>query len=167
MAAVCAWFVDAALKETVCEPPGLSAKLDGCAATPLGNPLSVTEIEPVKPFNAEAEKVTWPALPPGVSVKLAGLRLTEKSPAGAIVSVKGTVWTSAPAVPVTEMGTAPVAALDVAERVITVEVPAVTVTGEEGPDTPAGKLFNTRLTGPVKLLTAAAETVKLCGAPPA
>ena len=39
----------------------------------------MTEIEPVKPFKAEAERATWPALPPGVSVKLAGLRLSEKS----------------------------------------------------------------------------------------
>ena len=60
MFAVCAWFVVAELKEIVCEPPGLSTKLDGCAATPFGNPLSVTEREPVKPFNAEAERATWP-----------------------------------------------------------------------------------------------------------
>jgi hypothetical protein len=82
--AVCAWFVDAALKEIFCELPGFSTKLDGCAATPFGNPLSVTEIEPVKPFNAEAERATWPALPPGISVKLLGLRLSEKSAAGVI-----------------------------------------------------------------------------------
>jgi hypothetical protein len=165
--AVCAWPVDAALKEIFCELPGFSTKVDGCAATPFGNPLRVTEIGPVKPFNAEAEKATWPALPPGVSVKLAGLRLSEKSAAGVIVSVKGTLCTSTPAVPAIAIGTLPVLALGFAERATMTGVPGCTVTGDEGPDTPAGRLFNIKLTGPVKPLTAVAETAKLCAAPPA
>jgi hypothetical protein len=161
MFAVCGWFVDAALKEIFCEPPGLSTKLDGCAAIPFGNPPSVTETEPVKPFNAEAERATWPALPPGVSVKLVGLRLSEKSAAGVIVSVKGTLWASAPAVPTIAIDTVAVLALGIAERAIMTGVPGCTVTGEEGPDTPAGRLFKIRLTGPVKPLIAVAETAKL------
>jgi hypothetical protein len=160
MFAVWAWFVDAALKEIFCEPPGLSTKLDGCAAIPFGNPLNVTEMEPVKPFNAVAERDTCPALPPGVSVKLVGLRLSEKSAAGVIVSVKGTLWTSAPAVPAIAIGTVPVLALGIAERAIMIGVPGCTVTGEDGPDTPAGR-FKIRLTGPVKPLIAVAERAKL------
>jgi hypothetical protein len=159
--AVCAWSVDAALKEIFCELPGFTIKLDGCAATPFGNPLRVTETGPVKPFNAEAEKATWPAPPPGISVKLFGLRLSEKSAAGVIVSVKGTLWTSAPAVPAIAIGTVPVLALGFAERATMTGVPGCTITGEEGPDTPAGRLFDIRLTGPVKPLIAVAETAKL------
>jgi hypothetical protein len=89
------------------------------------------------------------------------LRLSEKSAAGVIVSVKGTLWTSAPAVPAIAIGTVPVLALGFAERATMTGVPGCTITGEEGPDTPAGRLFDIRLTGPVKPLIAVAETAKL------
>ena len=65
------------------------------------------------------------------------------------------------------IGTIPVLALGIAERVTMTGAPGCTVTGEEGPDTPAGRLLNIRLTGPVKPLIAVADTVKLCGVPPA
>lgn len=124
--AVCAGSVNAALKEMFCEPPGFNTKLDGCAATPLGNPLSMTEIEPVKSFNPEADRDTWPALPPGVSVKLAGLRLSEKSAAGVTVSAKGILCWINPSVPTIEIDPVPMVALRVAERGIVTGIPGCT-----------------------------------------
>jgi hypothetical protein len=55
---VLAGSVAPALNDTCCGVPGVRVKVDGMTATPLGSPLKVTAIDPVKPLIAVAETVT-------------------------------------------------------------------------------------------------------------
>lgn len=46
--------VDAAVRVTFCETPGVSVRVAGLAVTPVGRPAMATETVPVKAFKAVA-----------------------------------------------------------------------------------------------------------------
>ena len=73
----------------------------GEVVVPLGNPVSLTDTEPAKPFTLEIETEKFALELPGAAVSVVGDRPIVKSCAAVIVRGRFTEWVRAPDVPVT------------------------------------------------------------------
>lgn len=133
----------AAVKVMFCAVPGVRLRVEGCAVTPAGKPLSITLTVPLNPSTGIAfTETVFPVPPCGIAI-LAGERLrTKPNSVGAAVTDRESAaacGVSDPDVPITVTFALPIGASAVAVRVILCAVPGVRLRVEGLAVTPPGK----------------------------
>jgi hypothetical protein len=158
-----------AVMVTLCVTPGVSVSAEGCAVTPLGNPLIATDTVPLNPLIAATFTLICCPVPPAPRAIAVGVEDKVKSGTGAgreIVSAAVITWLSVPELPVRVIIALPAVVAAEAVIVTLCATPGVSISVEGCAVTPLGSPLIATDTVPLNPLTGTALTLICCPAPP-